>query len=118
MLPIKQTPYDISPPIGTLYPMTVWGSIIVAVEWVGKDPRSRTRVAIYENIGGVEAFNVRITITGDSDYEIHPDAPVDKCRPRDAVLVMVNSAGTGVHRIDWTDAKGIDQGPVFRFPGP
>ncbi|MEV8339246.1 hypothetical protein [Leucobacter sp. NPDC077196] len=87
-----------------------------SVAWVGKDPRARTRVAVVENIGHVEAHNVNITITGDSDFEIHPDAPLHKARPNDAILVMVDSPGTGIYRIDWTDAKGVDQGPVFRFP--
>jgi len=88
------------------------------VDWIGQDPRSRIRLAILQNSGHVAAFDVRLTITGDADYQIHPDAPLDKCRPNDAVLLMVNNIGTGVYRIDWRNEKGVEQGPVFRFPGP
>ncbi|GAA1578861.1 hypothetical protein [Leucobacter aridicollis] len=86
-----------------------------SVTWSIKDSRLKTRIVIIENIGDIEAHNVDIAITGNSEFELHPDAPVNKCRPKDAILLMVSDAGTGVFKIDWTDAKGVNQGPVFRF---
>jgi len=88
------------------------------VTWVNHDSRLRVKLAVIENVGRAEAFNVNITITGDSKFELHPDAPINVCRPRDAILVMVSNAGTGVFRIDWNGPKGVNQGPVFRFPAP
>lgn len=86
------------------------------IGFASKDTRIKPRIVILENSGGVPAFDVDITVTGDADIEIHPDAPLDKCRPRDAILVIMNTAGTGVFRVDWKNAKGVQQGPVFRFP--
>ncbi len=88
------------------------------VTWLNADRRIPVRVAIVENVGAAKAFNVDLTITGDAQFHIHPDAPLHECRPRDAILVMVSNAGSGVFKIDWTNAQGINQGPVFRFPGP
>lgn len=84
--------------------------------WTEKDTRARVRIAIVENIGPVEAFNVDIALTGDPKFELHPDAPLDKCRPKDAILIMVSDVGTGVFVINWENAAGVKQGPVYRFP--